>query len=96
MEGETTPTQVSEGAPKAEVVKPKSNDKGTLTITIATNIRASMQALADERGLGEDPSELLKNLLLVGYLSPEGCTFKLKPVNGPKEDDKRQMALPLQ
>ena len=55
-----------------------------------------MQALADERGLGEDPSELLKNLLLVGYLSPEGCTFKLRPVNAPKEEDKRQLALPLQ
>lgn len=94
MEGETLP--IAPEPPNADAAKPKSSDKGTLTIRIPVTMRLSMQRLADEHGLGEDPSELLKNLLLVAYMSPDGCSFKLRPVNASKEEDKRQLALPLQ
>ncbi len=69
--------------------------KGTLTIRIADKIREAMQALADERGLGEDVPELLRNGLMLAMHSPEGWTLKLQPVRKTPPPDPRQIALPL-
>ena len=69
--------------------------KGTLTIRIPDKIRDALQAHADERGLGEDVPELLKNGFMLALHSPEGWTLKLKPVPKAACPDPRQLALPL-
>ena len=53
-----------------------------------------MQAKADERGLGEDVPELIKNGFMLALHSPEGWTLKLKPP-APPPPDPRQIELPL-
>lgn len=68
--------------------------KSSLTLTIPDKVRDSLQALADERGYGEDVPELLKTVLMVAMHSAEGYTLKLKPVV--KAPDPRQAELPLE
>jgi|GEM_PF-3785222 len=76
-------------------VKPSATpkDKGSLTMTIPAKIRQSMQALADKRALGEDVPELLKNLLMLAYQAPQGCTFKLEPVPDAPLPDQGELPL---
>ena len=69
--------------------------KVTLTIRVADKIRDALQAQADQRGLGEDVSELLKNGLMMAMSSPEGWTLKLQPVGKAAAPDPRRLALPL-
>lgn len=65
--------------------------KSSLTLTIPDKIRDALQAQADERGLGEDVPELIKNGFMLAMHSPEGWKLKLKP----PAPDPRQIELPL-
>jgi hypothetical protein len=67
--------------------------KSSLTLTIPDKIRDALQALADERGMGEDVHDLVKNGFMLAMHSPEGWLLKLKPVV--KVPDSRQPELPL-
>lgn len=67
--------------------------KSSLTLTIPDKIRDALQAQADERGLGEDVPELIKNGFMLAMHSPEGWQLRLKPVM--KAPDPRQTELPL-
>jgi len=67
--------------------------KSSLTLTIPDKIRDALQAKADERGLGEDVPELIKNGFMLAMHSPEGWTLKLEAVA--KVPDPRQIELPL-
>lgn len=67
--------------------------KSSLTLTIPDKIRDALQALADERGMGEDVPELVKNGFMLAMHAEEGWTLKLKPVV--KAPDPRQPELPL-
>lgn len=86
MESETTPTAPE--TPKAEPVKPASastKGKCSLTITLPDRMRDSLQAAADERGLGEEVPEFLKNGFFLAMHSSEGWVLKLKPVARPSD-----------
>lgn len=67
--------------------------KSSLTLTIPDKIRDALQAQADERGLGEDVPELIKNGFMLAMHSPDGWQLKLRPVA--KASDPRQIELPL-
>ena len=67
--------------------------KSSLTLTIPDKIRDALQAKAEERGLGEDVPELIKNGFMLALHSPEGWTLKLEAVS--KAPDPRQIELPL-
>lgn len=67
--------------------------KTSLTLTIPDKIRDALQALADERGYGEDVSDLIKTGLMLAMESPEGWRLKLKPPAKPP--DPGQPELPL-
>ena len=67
--------------------------KSSLTLTIPDKIRDALQDLADERGLGEDVPELVKNGFMLALQSQEGWTLRLKP--RVKAPDPRQQELPL-
>lgn len=67
--------------------------KSSLTLTIPDKIRDALQSQADERGLGEDVPELIKNGFMLAMHSPDGWHLRLRPVS--KAPDPRQGELPL-
>lgn len=67
--------------------------KTTITLRIPTKIAEALQAHADERGFGEEVSELIRNGLMQAMQSQEGWQIKLKPATKPP--DSNQTELPL-
>lgn len=68
--------------------------KSSLTLTIPDKIRDALQALADERGFGEDVPELIKTGFMIAMSTKEGWTLKLNAA-APPPPDPRQTELPL-
>lgn len=70
----TTP-EAKPGTPPA-----KSKETRTITITVPTRLHESLQKAADDRGLGEEVSELIKNGLFLAYSSKDGWLLQLTPM----------------